>query len=215
MGTEEEKLLALLQSKDEINHQLAFELIRNQPNLQTHLERYLDSLIENLHKNHSYTYNLVEELSLEEISAFEQNLKSYFSGIFGADFVKERFSLPIDFKAYLNLGCGFYQDSWRSVYPYHLIEKATIEPHYDFEIEDLIERVKEGNLYENDTLWLCIGYWSDKHDYFICCDKGHPYFGKVFDYNDAFPYGNYDYESYCSSFLTFLRSFSNDTLWEY
>lgn len=212
---EQKNYIALLDAADESSHQLAFEMARNQPELQIYLQKYLKSLMEQLCEE-DYTQNQAKTISTEAIEAFEGSLKSYFSEIFGADWVAERFALPIDFKAYLNLGQGFYQKSWRSVYPYNLIQQATLEPHYDFEIEDLKERVKEGKLLENDTIWLCIGYWSDKHDYLICCDQKHPYFGKVFDYNDAFPYGGYEYESYCSSFVTFVKSFrGEDDLWEY
>ncbi len=207
--------LNLLRSKDQSNHQLAFELARNQPEIFSHLASFLKDLMVELHEKQEYEYYLSEECSATEIQAFEQELRAYFSDIFGAEFVEERFSLPIDFKAYLHLGCGLYQKNWRSVYHYKLIQKATLKPHYDFEIEDLRDRVKEECLEKNDTIWLCIGYWSDKHDYFICCDQQHPHFGKLFDYNDAFPYGGYVYESYCSSLLTFLRSLGEEDFWEY
>lgn len=212
---EKKNYIALLDAVDESSQELAFEMARNQPELQLYLQDYISDQIKGFCDGEGCQINAAEVISKAAIKGFEANIKAYFTDIFGVDFIEEHFVLPIDFEAYLNLGQGFYEKGWRSVYPYDLIQQATVEPHYDFEIEDLKERVKKNCLLENDTIWLCIGYWSDKHDYLICCDQKHPYFGKVFDYNDAFPYGGYGYESYCSSFVTFMKSFAGNDSWKY
>jgi hypothetical protein len=60
-------------------------------------------------------------------------------------------------------------------------------------------------------LWFGTGTWSDRNDFFVCCDSGHPLFGAVLWYKDGNPYLNgadgAD-ESYSSlvAFLEWLES---------
>jgi len=37
---------------------------------------------------------------------------------------------------------------------------------------------------ERRRLWLAIAHWSDRHDLFLCCDRGDPRFGALCDSND-------------------------------
>lgn len=38
--------------------------------------------------------------------------------------------------------------------------------------------------------WLAIGAWSDKHQFWLCCDRARPECGRVFDAHDDHPYLN-------------------------
>ena len=58
---------------------------------------------------------------------------------------------------------------------------------YELYSSDFFERKQEKAPILNDTLWLKIGYWSDKHDWIVCLDKQHPWFGKAIDAYDDHP----------------------------
>ena len=54
--------------------------------------------------------------------------------------------------------------------------------------------------------WLCVGEYSDKHWYFMCCDPSSPNFGKVADGHDNTPWNMYDYlDIDDESFTHFLK----------
>lgn len=58
--------------------------------------------------------------------------------------------------------------------------------------------------------WICVGEYSDKHWYFLCCDANSPNYEKVADGYDNTPWNDYemldiDDESYLSFLNYALR----------
>lgn len=96
------------------------------------------------------------------------------------------FVLPEDFKTFIqqfgneaaNIGgtYGLYVWSWKGV----IINTELWLGDFD------IKRSKK-------EAWLCVGEYSDKHWYFMCCDPTSPNFGKVADGYDNTPWNMYDY----------------------
>lgn len=197
--------------KDQIEEFSDFDI--NMNTLKTQIKERIEKLvIQKDYKQESISLNS------DALEIFELEIQKYFISLFGKVFVKEHFELPNDLKIFLDLGITFYQENWRYIYNIDGILDFTKQDSYGT-IEELQERIQEGTMLPNDTLWIGLGWWSDKHEYYICCDKQHPYYGKVFDYNDASPYG-YHYEHYCDTFIEFLEALSSKpsldkSIWKY
>jgi len=100
---------------------------------------------------------------------------------------EDRFVLPTRFADYLDV---LDSRSWfghhvaldfRLSAPLSIVEGAeseTPDRHDDHEI------VKDAGL------WIAIGGWSDKHDYWLCCDRERPLAGHVTDAHDDHPWMN-------------------------
>ena len=145
---------------------------------------------------------MIEEAGFEEIEAenaisiteLETDFKTYFKHHFDPYFVDEHFEIPMVFKAYLNAleGTVMRSNWWSYLYGKTEVLEAT-KNSLGIWIRDVVDRRKNGTSYSTDTLWICFGGWSDKHEYIICCDKTHPDFGKIFDAYDDHPYLGEDF----------------------
>lgn len=115
---------------------------------------------------------------------FEESLKTIFKKYFDKDYVEDNFSIPLDLKDFVEaLEGSLWQDYWRGLYCKEGIVMAT-EGYCETWGEEVIERRKLNKSYPNDKMWLCVGMWSDKHDYIMSCDKSSKHFGKFYDVLD-------------------------------
>lgn len=144
------------------------------------------------------------------IEAFEQDIKETFAQYFDRDFVEERFRLPEDFKAYLQVcKSTYHKNIWEYLFDANLIMRSH-DSYLGLFADELLERRQEQQAHAADTLWINFGSWADWHDYLICCDHTSPAYGKIFDSEDNHPWmGNgsdfkAEYADY-DSFLQFLE----------
>jgi len=174
------------------------------------MEQVLIKLIEDYLPDSEYTSSEPEPISESDFRAFEQAIKEYFVGFFTPDFVNARWQLPTDYQAFLNLGISVTYTSEgaleEDIYSLDQVQEATTQPWYDFDMDELKKRIEANQLTAFDTLWLNIGWWGDKHEYFICCDQLHPYFGKVVDSHDSTPWGSTYFSEDYDSFTSFLEA---------
>jgi hypothetical protein len=83
------------------------------------------------------------------------------------------------------------------------------------DFEDFYFQRKQSNLplLFTDTLWIRIGWWSDKHDWIMCCDQDHPMYGKVYDVWDDHPWLSEKFTTYSEhkKFENFISYLSTTT----
>ncbi len=53
---------------------------------------------------------------------------------------------------------------------------------------EFLERANVNKPAKNDKMFIAIGEWGSNHLFLMCCDKSSDDFGKIFDYNDAYPW---------------------------
>ncbi|HAS45986.1 MAG TPA: hypothetical protein DCS93_36220 [Microscillaceae bacterium] len=183
------------------------------------MKQTLVKLIEDYLPASEYSSSEPEIVSQNDLIAFEQAIKQYFMGFFTPGFVNTRWQLPADYQAFLSLGIRITYTSdgalEEDIYAYDQVQEATTQPWYDFDMDELKKRVEANQVLQFDTLWLNIGWWGDKHEYFICCDQSHPYFGKVVDGHDSTPWGSAYFSEDYNSFTGFLEALLQEEEDEY
>ena len=174
-------------------------------------------LIHKLVSNHNYEIKTLYDFE-KDFLLYENTIKEYFIEIFGDDKVNNFFKIPFEYYEFLKMGKSFSQKDedydWRKIYDYDISMYTTLNHSFEHSISDLKERIVKNKMNQNDTFWVNVGYWSDKHEYYICCDISHPLYRKIFDFNDCTPYGG-KFECYTDSFLTFLETLNGDKKWKY
>ncbi len=155
-----------------------------------------------------------EPVSSKALDDFERAIKDYFLRFFSPDFVQTHWELPTDYQEFLRLGIRMTLlgegEPEEDIYTIDQTLKATTQPWYEFEMAELEKRGKAGKLSKFDTLWLNIGWWGDKHEYFICCDRSHECFGQVVDCHDDTPWGSSYFSDSFDSFVDFLEALLKD-----
>ncbi len=117
-----------------------------------------------------------------------ESLRSLFAAYYGAEDVARRLEIPDDYTVFMvEFGCGWHQPDGlgRDIFSAAAVVKATAD---DFNLF-VIDRDKD-EMPQDDGLWLCIGWFSDKHAILLCCDRSHPNYGQVIDYHDSHPWLN-------------------------
>lgn len=175
----------------------------------------IPQLIDKLLPESEFISSGVAKINDEALQSFVQDVKTYFATYLGQQKVAFAWELPKDYTAFLCSGIRLIIEEEtleEDIYDIYQVLETTTKPWYSFEMDELKERVTSGKLLKFDTIWLNIGWWGDKHEYFICCDKNHPNFGEVFDCHDCTPWGNseaYITDSF-SSFADFLQERMSD-----
>ena len=154
------------------------------------------------------------------LAQMEETVKAYYADFFGKETTEKNWGLPDDYAEYLNSCTGLIQDEEdlsEDVYGTSGTSDATTQPWWKDEMSDLKKRCETGELFRNDTMWLNIGWWGDKHLYFLCCDKTHENFGKVFDCHDGTPWSGDD-DSYIDEYDSFtdllLEKLDDEDEWD-
>jgi hypothetical protein len=145
------------------------------------------------------------------IEVFEDKSKTFFGDYFDADYVAKNFSLPEDFRVFLELCHSPIQipEAWELLEDaQHILD--SLPGFFNLYAEDLQERKEENEMTAADTMWLRIALYSDKHEFLICCDRSSAVFGKVFDSYDDHPWmdgGNFEVgDVEFGSFIDFLEN---------
>ncbi len=199
------------------NFRYYLQTVGNEFNIDFIETQSIEILLHKLVSNHNYEINTLNDFE-KDLSHYENTIKEYFIEIFGADIVNNFFNIPLEYYEFLKMGKSLSQKDedydWRKIYDYDISMYTTLYHSYEYAISDLKERISKNNLNQNDTFWVNVGYWSDRHEYYICCDISNPLYRKIFDFNDCSPYGG-KFESYSDSFLTFLETLNCDKKWKY
>jgi len=150
------------------------------------------TLIEQILNVGKFTETTPDEPST--ITEVEEGLRAYYSRYFGAERVQKHFQIPDDFKAYLMAlpHRMITEGWWVNLYGMALVVEAT-KASMSMWMDEVVERIRDGDTYSTDTFWIAFGGWSDKHEFIICCDTSHPDYGKVYDAYDDHPYLNEDF----------------------
>jgi len=163
------------------------------------------------------------EVSEKDFIKFEQEVRDYFQSFLGNyQIIKQSWQIPEEYKGFLFSGIslfqGFYEDDIENethfemteeVYDLKEVMRSNINPWYVLQLSEFRKRIHTDRLHEYDSIWLNIGWWSDKNEFFLCCDKSNKHFGKVIDCYNCTPWNYFegDVELH-NSFANFLLSIS-------
>lgn len=102
--------------------------------------------------------------------------------------VAERFRVPEEYAAFMQAVGG----GWKSPHGLEWIlfeaESVVRATANDFRL--FVTEVEDGEPVLDTGFWLSIGWYSDKHEYLLCCDRTHSYYGVVVDGHDSHPWMN-------------------------
>ncbi len=121
-------------------------------------------------------------------AACHSSLRELLASHYGHSIVEDRFRVPEDYATFMQtVGGGWYYShglGW-SVYDAATVASTTA---HDFEL--LVLGANEDEPVLDSGFWLGIGWYSDKHEYLLCCDRAHGYYGSVVDGHDSHPWLN-------------------------
>jgi hypothetical protein len=130
-----------------------------------------------------------------------RQLRETFAAYVGGAAVADRFSIPEDYGLFMRIvgGGWHYHGGWGRVYDAQEVASATAHS-----CANAAEDRRE-----DDGLWLDIGCWGSKHDYLLCCDRGHRLFGVVVEGEDTHPWGSGFQAMWvlAPTFLGFVRNY--------
>jgi hypothetical protein len=116
---------------------------------------------------------------------------------YGDDAVAARWDIPDDYAAFMQqIGGGW---EWTAGLGSSLLSAKHVASATTSIFRSMVaERSAEDDGEpEDDGLWLTIGYFSDRHDTLLCCDRAHRYYGYVLDGHDDHPWLNGIYSGGC------------------
>jgi len=164
----------------------------------SNIQNFLD------HASQTYRIEVLEEVS-EIILNFEQKLiEDIFSKYFTAEEIKQRFCVPPDYLQFIR-GVSFLSEDAGDGYPWFWVLGA--ESAYEntkLVYKKFIEDQEYHQLAKPPLMVIEIGGWSDKHVFFLSCDKMH-HWGEVYDCNDAYMYQLHSSDIDYKSFLGLLQ----------
>ena len=173
-------------------------------------KRVLPQLFLELLPESGYIVHAPIELDTNEVEVFSGKIKAYFAAFLGKEMAETHWQLPPDYTEFLRLGLRLTQgeeELYEDIYSIDQVLNSTTEPWYAWMMDELKQRKATQKLTRFDSIWLNIGWWGDKHEYFICCDHAHESYGNVFDCHDCTPWGTdgaYITDSF-DSFTDFLK----------
>jgi hypothetical protein len=126
-----------------------------------------------------------------------ESLRQTFAAYYGTDSVAARFDIPDDYATFMRqIGGGW---EWSAGLGSILSSAKQVASASTSTFRSMVsERSEEDDgEVEDDGLWLTIGYFSDRHDTLLCCDRSHRYYGYVIDGHDDHPWLNGIYSGGC------------------
>lgn len=115
-------------------------------------------------------------------------VREMFATHYGSTAVEKRFQVPEEYAVFMQTVGGGWK--WPYGLEWTVFDAATVlgATANDFSVFVLGADEQEPVL---DTgFWLAIGWYSDKHEYLLCCDRSHSYYGAVLDGHDSHPWLN-------------------------
>jgi hypothetical protein len=126
-----------------------------------------------------------------------ERLSQTFAAYYGADAVTARFDIPDEYATFMQqIGGGW---EWTAGLGSILLSAKNVASASTSTFRSLVSErsAEEDGEPEDDGLWLTIGYFSDRHDTLLCCDRSHRYYGYVIDGHDDHPWLNGIYSGGC------------------
>ncbi|OJJ17509.1 hypothetical protein BKI52_26955 [marine bacterium AO1-C] len=164
----------------------------------SNVENFLD------HTYHTYRVEALEKVT-ETVLNFEQRLsEDIFGKYFSVEEIKQRFVVPPDYLQFIR-GASFLARDAGDGYPWFWVLGA--EDTYKYTksaYEEFTEDEEYHQLTKPPFMAIEIGGWSDKHVFFLSCDKAH-HWGAVYDCHDSFMYDLGPYDISYESFLDLLQ----------
>jgi hypothetical protein len=127
----------------------------------------------------------------------EESLLQTFAAYYGDDAVAARLDIPADYAAFMQqIGGGW---EWTAGLGSILLSTKQVAAATTSTFRSMVaERsVEDDGEPGDDGLWLTIGYFADRHDTLLCCDRSHRYYGYVVDGHDDHPWLNGIYSGGC------------------
>ena len=155
------------------------------------MKKDIASLLAELLPGSYYDQSEFTEVTPADITTFAEEVKAYFAGLLGETIVRANWQLPNDYAQFLGLGQRLMQGEHgidEDIFAINHVSDATTNPWYSWNMDELKQRAENKKLQRFDTIWLNMGRWGNKHEYFICCDKLHKNYGEVFDCHDCTPW---------------------------
>jgi hypothetical protein len=126
-----------------------------------------------------------------------ESLRHAFAAYHGADVVTARFYIPDDYATFMQqIGGGW---EWSAGLGSILLSAKNVASATTSTFQSLVSErsAEDDDKPEDDGLWLTIGYYSDRHETLLCCDRSHRYYGYVVDGHDDHPWLNGIYSGGC------------------
>jgi hypothetical protein len=133
-------------------------------------------------------------------------LERLFVGCFGAATTHSRFMVPHDYATFMQIIGGGWK--WPHRLDWYLFDAQRVVESTSYDVELWLNEEHHEYALDDSGLWLRIGSWSDKHDYLLCCDREHAYFGSIVNAHDTHPWageGMLGCARVANSFLDWLK----------
>jgi len=156
------------------------------------------------HTSHNYQVESLEQISDITLN-FEEKLRhDIFSTHFTTEEVKQRFAAPPDYLQFIS-AISFLSEDAGDGYPWFWILGAeSAYENTELAYTEFIEDQEYHQLAKPPLMVIEIGGWSDKHVFFLSCDKMH-HWGEVYDCHDAYMYQLHSSDITYKSFLDLLQ----------
>ncbi len=135
------------------------------------------------------------------------SVRALFAGHFGQAAIDLRFHVPDDYATFMQVIGGGWK--WPHSLEWSLFDAESVAGVTAQDFRLFVTGAEEDEPVLDSGFWLGIGWWSDKHEYLLCCDRAHGHYGVVLDGHDSHPWTNGVEYGGCypmaRSFLEWLR----------
>ncbi len=118
----------------------------------------------------------------------QSSVRELFASHHGRSAVEDRFRVPEDYATFMQTIGGGWECSHGL--GWSVFDAATVASTTADDFKSLVLGANEDEPVLDSGFWLGIGWYSDKHEYLLCCDRAHPYYGSVVDGHDSHPWLN-------------------------
>ncbi len=128
-------------------------------------------------------------VSNQQLNLYINQLNELLQKYFSKEYLENNFSIPtsyLDFSK--DISTFLYFGKYHTIYSLKEVVEGTRNTLFDFECNFYNRSKSNQQFKDNDVIWLAIGWWSDKHDLLICCDKSSVFYGKIYDVWDDHPW---------------------------
>ncbi len=138
-------------------------------------------------------------MNQEKITDYTNSLKQAYLKYFNEEYVNSNLVIPeVYFNSIEKLKIGEFFGLSSSL--------SNTQWGIDLYGSEFMQRAAVNKATKNDKMFMAIGEWGSNHLFLMCCDKSSDDFGKIFDYNDAYPWcENDDSEVEWVNFEAFIK----------
>lgn len=115
------------------------------------------------------------------------SIQVLFATHYGQNAIDARFQVPEDYSIFMRIIGGGWK--WPYGLEWELFDADSVAAVTAHDFRLFVTEAEDDPVLDSG-FWLGIGWWSDKHEYLLCCDRAHDYYGVVLDGHDSHPWGN-------------------------